>query len=142
MIAFSTMLLSVQLSTSATHAEVEPSGIYFQDGTIQQALDLAKKQNKIVFVDVFASWCGPCKMLKKSTFVDPMVGEFFNQKFINVAIDAEKGEGIDFAAKYNVRSYPTLLFIRPDGTIVHKAIGFHNAKDFKKLGESVVNLIP
>ncbi len=112
-------------------------GINFHSGTWSEALELAKKENKLVFLDISASWCGPCKMLKNYTFPDEAVGAFYNANFINVALDGEKGEGITLAQKYGLTAYPTLLFIDGNGKLVAKTTGYHNAKDFLELGRKV-----
>jgi len=113
-------------------------GITFHSGTWQQALDLAKKEKKIIFLDAYASWCGPCKKMKRTTFADKGVADYYNKNFINVAIDMEKGEGPALAVKYAVEAYPTLLFIKPDGTVFAKTMGFHEAKDFLEMGQKVI----
>ena len=70
-------------------------GIVFFKGTWQQALEQARKENKLIFMDCYTSWCGPCKMLAKEVFTDPEVAAFFNEKFVNVKVDMEKGEGME-----------------------------------------------
>ena len=72
-------------------------GIHFQKSNWQQALDLAKKENKLVFLDIYATWCGPCKQLKKYTFSDKAAGDFFNANFVNMALDGEQEEGATLA---------------------------------------------
>lgn len=58
-----------------------------------------------------ASWCGPCKMMDRNVFVKKSVGDYYNSTFVNARFDMEKGEGIEIAQKYMVRSYPTYLFL-------------------------------
>jgi len=99
-------------------------------------LGLAKKENKLIFLDVYATWCGPCKKLKSKTFSDKEVGDFYNQTFINVALDGEKGEGLELARKYGVRGYPTLLFIDANGKVVSGTSGYHNPSEFIALGKA------
>jgi thioredoxin-related protein len=99
-------------------------GIQFFHGSWDEAQSEAKKQKKLIFVDAFAVWCGPCKAMDRNTFADPKVGEFFNEKFINYKFDMEKGEGPAFARKYQVTAYPTLLFINHKGDLVHRALGY------------------
>ena len=113
------------------------SGIQFHNGTWNEALVLAKKENKLVFLDIYATWCGPCKKLKANTFSDKKVGDYFNATFINVELDGEKGEGAALAQKYGIRGYPTLLFINSDGEIVQGTAGYHNPDQFLTLGHSI-----
>ncbi|MBA3901373.1 MAG: thioredoxin family protein [Bacteroidetes bacterium] len=112
-------------------------GINFHKGTWSEALTKAEKENKIIFLDIYATWCGPCKRLKAKTFSDKEVGGFYNPNFINVAIDGEKGEGPELARKYSVTGYPTLLFFDSKGNLIARTAGFHNAKDFLAMGEKV-----
>ncbi|MBL0328271.1 MAG: DUF255 domain-containing protein [Bacteroidetes bacterium] len=113
-------------------------GIQFFSGTWQQVLDKAKKENKCIFLDAYASWCGPCKMMKNKTFKDKSVGAFYNNNFINVAVDMEKGEGPFLANKYRVEAYPTLIYLYPDGTLMGKAMGFRKSKEFIEIGEHAI----
>jgi thioredoxin-related protein len=123
--------------TKSTKIAESEGGIQFHKGTWSEAMALAKKENKLVFLDISASWCGPCKKLKANTFTDAEVGKYYNSNFINVELDGEKGEGVNLAHKYGVRGYPTLLFINPDGEIVQGTAGYHNPKQFLELGHSI-----
>jgi thioredoxin-related protein len=114
-------------------------GIQFIEGDWKKALAEAKKQNKLIFLDAYASWCGPCKLLKRNTFPDKIAGEYFNSNFINVAIDMEKGNGPALAAKYAVNAYPTLIITDADGKIIAYTQGYIKPKqliDFGKHGIS------
>ncbi|PKP09513.1 MAG: thioredoxin [Bacteroidetes bacterium HGW-Bacteroidetes-4] len=113
-------------------------GINFYSGTWSEALELAKKENKLIFLDISASWCGPCKMLKNNTFPNEAVGTFYNANFINIALDGEKGEGATLARKYGLTAYPTLIFIDGNGKLVAKTTGYHNAGQFLELGQKVI----
>lgn len=112
-------------------------GVQFKKESWNEVLKMAKKENKLIFLDIYATWCGPCKRLKANTFSDAEVGKLYNQKFINVALDGEKGEGLELARKYAVRSYPTLLFLDGNGNIVNRTGGYHNPKEFIELGKTV-----
>lgn len=105
-------------------------GIKFEEGNFASILAKAKKENKLVFVDAYASWCGPCKLMVKNIFPLQSVGDHYNSHFINAKIDMEKGEGIDLAKKYNVKVFPTYLFINGNGEAVHRTIGYVEEKDF------------
>ncbi len=114
------------------------SGINFISGTWAEALQTAKKEGKPVFLNISASWCGPCKMLKARTFPNPEVGQFYNTHFINVEVDGEKGEGAKLAGKFNIRGYPTFIFFDPRGKIIAQTTGYRNPKQFIELGKQVI----
>lgn len=113
------------------------NGINFYRGTWQQALEQAQKENKLIFLDLYASWCGPCKMLKSKTFTNADVGQFFNKNFINYAVDAEKGTGIELAKKFKITGYPTLLFIDSNGNLVAKTMGYHTPAQLLDVGKQI-----
>ena len=110
-------------------------GIQFIESNWAKALQEAKKQNKLIFLDAYTSWCGPCRMLKQNTFPDKAVGEFFNKNFINVALDMEQGDGVAVAEKYQVNAYPTLIIADADGNIVTYTKGYINAKQLIEFGK-------
>lgn len=105
-------------------------GIKFEEGNFKSILAKAKKENKLVFIDAYAVWCGPCKLMVKNIFPLKPVGDYYNANFVNAKIDMEKGEGIDLAKKFNVKVFPTYLFINGDGEEVHRTIGYVEEKDF------------
>ncbi len=122
----------------ALSATVQAQGIEFFHGTWQEALAKAKAEEKLIFVDAYASWCGPCKRMAKETFPDPKVGEYFNANFLCLKIDMEKGENAEFAGKYPVNSYPTLMFIDYSGKIVMKEIGAKNVEQLLETGKKAM----
>lgn len=105
-------------------------GITFENSDFKTTLAKAKAEKKLIFLDAFTSWCGPCKLMAKNIFTKPAVGEFYNSHFVNAKIDMEKGEGIELAKKFNVKVYPTYLFIDSNGEVVHRTIGYVEEKDF------------
>lgn len=111
------------------------TGIDFQEGNVEEALLQAKEQNKVLFVDAMAAWCGPCKQMKKKVFTDPELGTFFNDHFINVALDIDSEEGKTYRNKWNITVLPTLLFINPDGTVQEYYEGFASVQKLKMVGQ-------
>ncbi|MGV2450238.1 UNVERIFIED_CONTAM: thioredoxin family protein [Ralstonia mannitolilytica] len=105
-------------------------GIKFEEDNFASILAKAKKEKKLVFIDAYASWCGPCKLMVKNIFPLQSVGDYYNSHFINAKIDMEKGEGIELAKKYNVKAFPTYLFIDGNGEAVHRTLGYVEEKDF------------
>ncbi|MCT4586371.1 MAG: thioredoxin family protein [Carboxylicivirga sp.] len=132
------LVLGIFLSSMGTANMHGDEGVSFEDGNWESVLKKAQDEDKLIFLDVYAEWCPPCKMLKARTFPDAKVGEFFNKNFVNYAVDAEKGEGVKLAKKYRVRGYPTLLFINGKGEVVKETAGFHNPDQIIQLAKAVV----
>ena len=102
-------------------------GIRFESGTLAEAFAKAKKENKLVFVDTYTEWCARCKHLNKVVFPQRIVGDYFNPRFVSVKIDAEKGEGIEFAKTYKIKSFPTLMYLNANGDVMYVSRGSVNA---------------
>ena len=108
--------------------------IKFEDSDFKTILAKAKTEKKLIFLDAYAAWCGPCKLMERNVFTDANVADYYNKNFINAHFDMEKGEGRELAAKYGIRSYPTLLFLNGEGEVVGKELGYLNTADFLALG--------
>nr|WP_121269313.1 thioredoxin family protein [Pedobacter schmidteae] len=126
------VLLSAVLScTLVLSAHAQTREINFKhDAAFKEVLAEAKKQNKLIFFDAYTSWCGPCKVMASTVFKTDSVADFFNQTFVNLKVDMEKGEGPDLNKRFEVSAYPTLLFIDGDGNLVHKIVGSAPANEF------------
>ena len=141
LVLFSGMIFAFMPVTESTKAKVDNSnevGIQFVEPNLAKALQEAKKQKKMVFIDAYTSWCGPCRMLKQNTFTDKAVGDFFNKNFINIALDMEKGDGIAFSEKYQIAAYPTLLIINADQTSTSVTEGYMEPAQLLEFGKSVL----
>lgn len=114
-------------------------GIDFYSGEWKEALVEAEKDDKLIFVDAYAEWCGPCKRMAKTAFVDAKVGDFYNANFINLKIDMEKGQGLTFSQKYPVSAFPTLMFLNGKGEIVHKSVGAKDAAQLVELAKKAMS---
>lgn len=91
---------------------------------LDSALKQAKSENKLVFIDFYTSWCGPCKVMDKEIFPQEKAGDFYNAKFINCRVQCDdKGIGVKLGEKYKVVAYPTLMFLNGDGELVHSQAG-------------------
>ncbi len=111
-------------------------GIQFVEGSWKEILAKAAEEDKLIFLDAYAEWCGPCKMMDRESYPKKIVGDFYNAHFVNVKIDMEKGEGPELARKFEVRAYPTLLFVDSGGNVVHQSIGYQTAAQLLELGEA------
>jgi thiol-disulfide isomerase/thioredoxin len=134
-------VLCLPLSLLAQHGSTsyKSVGIRFMDVPLAKALETASVLNKPVFIDCYTVWCGPCKYLSSDVFPDKRVGDFYNEKFICLQIDMEKGEGLEIAKKYEIKSYPTLLFLDANGEVMHRDMGSRSVDNFIKLGETALN---
>jgi thioredoxin-related protein len=115
---------------------VAQKGMHFEHGlSWKQIQAKAKAENKYIFMDAFTTWCGPCKFMSANIFPMESVGNFFNNKFINVKVQLDTTrndndeikrwykDGHDIMITYGVRAFPTYLFFDPNGKIVHRAVG-------------------
>ncbi len=121
------------------HSDDSSSGLTFFEGNWSDALEKAKTENKLIFLEIHASWCGACRKLKENTFTDREAGDLYNANFINITLDGEKGEGIVLAQKHRIKAYPALLFIDHTGRLVAEVNGYHNPRRFVQLGKRVIN---
>jgi thioredoxin 1 len=93
------------------------------ENTFESIINEATAANKIIFVDIYADWCGPCRHMDENVFNKTAIADRFNDSFINYKVNAEDFDGYNVALKYNVRSYPTYLFLKPDGEVLYRLEG-------------------
>lgn len=118
----------------------------------QQLKEIAKKQNKYIFMDCFTTWCSPCKKMDLETYPNASVGRLINDKFIAVRVqmDKTKNDNADIQAWYKdakeiekhymLDGFPSFLFFSPNGNLVHKATGFMDTTKF--IGLTMDALLP
>ena len=100
----------------------------FADLSFEAASKQAAQTGKIVLVDFYTTWCGPCKMLDKTTWTDPAVIQLLDQKTVALRIDAEKETAL--AQRYKIQAYPSVLLIKPDGTEIDRLVGYKEPTAF------------
>jgi len=113
-------------------------GIVFEYGTWKEIIAKAQQTGKPIFVDVYTAWCGPCRKMSNEVFSQEKVGQTYNANFICCKIDAEKGDGIEVAKKYQVKMYPTYLFVKPNGELFYNDVGARDAQNFITLSKSAL----
>jgi thioredoxin 1 len=131
------LILSGKTLTSQAQSNAN-SQINFTATTWTEALKQAAAQNKYIFVDAYATWCGPCKMMKATSFKNGKAAALFNQNFVNVALDMEKGNNPQLAQQWGMRAYPTLIVFDSKGKIVLNTVGFISGKDLVRFGEEAL----
>jgi thiol-disulfide isomerase/thioredoxin len=143
-LSFTLIFITILLSNwaiaqeTAQNTEGGDKGIQFIHEQYTKALATAKSQNKLVFMDAYTTWCGPCKMMSKKVFPDSAVASFYNDKFVNLKLDMEKDEGLTAFQRYGIEGFPTLLFLNGDGDVVHKALGYQDVPEFLELGKAAL----
>lgn len=110
-------------------------GVHFVDDSWQKLLRKAEKEKKLIFLDAYTNWCGPCKMMTKDVFPDKKLGKAYNDRFINVQLDMESETGRPLANQYDIDVYPSLLYINSDGEVVHRVVGYHDPEQLLEVGE-------
>jgi thioredoxin-related protein len=119
---------------------VAKDGIKFEKNiSIDEMKLLATQQDKIIFIDAYATWCGPCKYMSNDVFTNKEVGDFFNKNFINVKLDMESENGEIFDMFYDISAYPTLIFINKDGEVMKKQEGALDENDLLEMAEIVLD---
>lgn len=131
------ILLFVAFFTPLSYAQNR--SIEFEHGTFSEVLAKAKKENKMIFIDCYTTWCGPCKWMAKNIFTNDTAADFHNKHFVNAKIDMEKGEGIELAKKYGIQAYPTLLYLNSEGTQMHRVCGAGPVTSFVDDGEDAMS---
>jgi thiol-disulfide isomerase/thioredoxin len=140
---FLILVLPGLLLTSTVSAQ--GTGVHFEhklSWTEVQAK--AKAENKYIFMDCFTTWCGPCKHMSTVIFPQAEMGEFFNDKFVNIEVqldttakdnDQVKSWYADAHAimkQYSINAFPTYLIFAPDGQVLHRIVGGNTVKGFIK----------
>src|SRR5882724_10807680 len=121
----------------------EDRGVHFEQGlSWEQVKEKAKAENKYIFIDCFATWCGPCKQMDRDVYPKENVGNYMMGSFISVRVqmdtskkDEEEVKNWYAAAhviqeKYKITALPSFLFFSPAGELVHEAIGAMSADEF------------
>ena len=133
------LILISQTVLYSQDENVTSGGMQFFEGSWSDVLAAAKEQNKYIFVDAFADWCAPCKWMAKNIFPTEEAGKFYNENFISYKLDMEKGEGIEFAKKYEVKLYPSYLYFNSSGELVHRSVGSKPVDKFIEDGNNALN---
>ena len=130
-------LLFIGLKSDTT--AVKEAGITFAHVDFRSAKALAKKENKLIFIDAYTTWCGPCKLMSRTVFKEKVVGDYYNEHFVSLKVDMETAEGLFLGKRYNVTGYPTFLYLKPDGTLIKKTMGATNNGTFIGYAKTAVN---
>ncbi|MCW3105082.1 MAG: putative disulfide-isomerase [Bacteroidetes bacterium] len=132
-------LLAAALVLGSFSLKAQKKEISFEHGKWAEILAKSKKENKLIYLDCYTTWCGPCKWMAKNVFTNDTVADFYNASFINAEMDMEKGEGLELAKKYGIRAYPTMLYLNSDGEVMHRSCGSSPAASFISTGKDALD---
>jgi len=134
------MLLTACFALAVSGIHAQNRHVAFEtDSLVSHALDKAKSQGKLVMVDCYTTWCVPCKALSNLVFTVDSVADFINEKMVCVKLNMETSQGKEYIKKYNVGAFPTVLFLKPDGSLHFKFVGYHPADEFMQIVREGLN---
>ncbi len=113
-------------------------GIKFEHISLEEALAKAKAENKMLFIDGYAVWCGPCKKMANTVFKEEKVGKYFDEHFIALKVDVERGEGPAIKSKYGIKSLPTYVYLDSDGIVVYRSGSAMPTEEFLEMSAKAV----
>ena len=127
------LLLCMFISSSGFSQEQ----VKFTSGSFQDVLSLAKAENKIIMADFFTDWCIWCVELDKKVYHNEDAAKYMNENQINWKTDAEKGEGVELAKKYEINGFPTIIFMDSDGKEIDRIVGYFPTASFMKIVKDI-----
>src|SRR3569833_1461401 len=85
------LCIAIMCMTLFTYAQGGDKGIKWTTGlSWHQVKEKAKQENKYIFIDAFATWCGPCKKMEKEVYPNDTIGNYFNDKFISIKVQMDQ----------------------------------------------------
>jgi len=121
--------------------------------TFEEAVTLQKKDPKPIMVDIYTSWCGPCKMMTANTFGNEIIAKYLNEHYYPVKFNAETRDSVkfngfvfanknpegtqrpvhDFAISIleGKLSYPSIVFLNEEIKKIHTVVGYYKADQFE-----------
>lgn len=112
--------------------------IRFDKKGLANAMERAKRESKILFIDCHTRRCGPCRMMEKQVFTDRDVADFYNRHFVNYALDMDTDEGKEFMKSVEVTAWPTLVYMNEKGQVLIKEVGARKPAEFLQLGQQAL----
>lgn len=106
---------------------------------MREAQQRASDQQLMMFVDVYATWCGPCKLMDQQVYTDHTVADYMNANFVNVRLDGESEYGRIYATEQRLEGYPSMFIFSREGEPVSKVIGFTPPEELVQSLKSTVD---
>ena len=119
------LILAVTLAANAAQAQVK-----FETAATDNVREMAIKQGKLVFIDLYASWCPPCRMMSRHVFSRKDVGKFMDERFVAAKYDTDKEPGKTLLARYGEGAIPLYLVFDTNGELLGRMQGASSAEEF------------
>ena len=118
----------------------EPGVSWTESATLTEAIEEAKLKDQLVFMDFYTDWCTPCKMMDKDVYSDLAIAKLFNDNFVNLKVNCEKGGGPNLALLYQVYAYPALIFVDHNGRVIVRKDGSAYHTELTNLANEAIRL--
>ncbi len=112
---------------------------FYYGGTMNEILNKAKEENKLIFVDITANWCTPCKVMDEEVYSYKPLCDFVNEKFVSYRLDIDNSRDHYLAFLYNVKTVPTIMFLDRTGRVLIKKESALAISSFMKLAKEAIN---
>ncbi|WP_268223366.1 thioredoxin family protein [Sinomicrobium oceani] len=129
------LFVLVTILTMAYFCQAQELNIIEQD--YEKALYIARKENKLIFINFYTGWCAPCKKLDRLVFQNDSIQQLLGKEFVLLRYDAENDKVFNLSKKHHISSYPTAIILNPEGYVLTKQYGFQG-EDFDRLSENVL----
>ena len=116
----------------AGFAVTAPAQVKFETKSTDAVRSMAEKAGKRVFIDLYASWCPPCRMMDKHVFSRKDVGEFMDKRFVSAKYDTDRAIGKDLLARYGNGAIPLYLVFDTAGELLGRIQGASSAEEFMR----------
>ena len=112
--------------------------VWLDSERLMPVLEQAQREKKVVFVEFYATWCAPCKVMEEDVFTQTDTYRYLNKNFLNFRTDFDSSAGNTIAAIYEVKSLPTVLFLNPQGVVLERHTGIANPSLLRTMGDSAL----
>lgn len=117
----------------------DATGIAWLDSErLMPVLEQAQRENKVVMLEFYATWCAPCKVMEEEIFTQTEVYRFQNMNFLNMRTNYDSDAGRTIAQIYEVEKLPTILWLSPKGVVLERYTGMAGATELRQRGLSAL----
>lgn len=90
----------------------------------------AVRTGKLVFIDLYATWCGPCRSMERQVFSREDVGLFMDDRFVAAKYDVDRSTGRELMRRYGQGAIPLYLVFTTEGELLGRIQGASDAETF------------